>query len=72
MQRASSKVRIRVTISNDDKFHFFCSVLWHINNCRLFKAKSIFVHINTAHSAGAAEHTDCFSAEEQDCQRVSW
>ena len=41
-------------------FGLVCWVLWHINLCMLFNAKSIFM----AQSAGAVEYTDCFSAEE--------
>ena len=27
---------------------WFGLVLWHINHCRLFNAKSIFIHINNS------------------------
>ena len=27
---------------------WFGMVLWHINNCSLFNAKSIFIHINNS------------------------
>ena len=27
---------------------WFDLILWHINHCRLFNAKSIFIHINSS------------------------
>ena len=36
---------------------WFCLVfLWHINHCRLFNAKPIFIHINSSVSNNSVEH----------------
>ena len=37
-------------------FCLFGSVLWHINHCRLFHAKSIFIHINSCISDNSVYH----------------
>ena len=34
----------------------FGLVLWHINRCRLFNAKSIFIHINSSISNNSVQH----------------
>ena len=35
---------------------WFGLVLWHINNCSLFNAKSIFIHINSSISNNSVQH----------------
>ena len=35
---------------------WFGLVLWHINHCRLFNAKSIFIHINSSISNCSVKH----------------
>ena len=38
----------------------FGLVLWHINHCRLFNAKSIFIHINSSISNNLVEYKYSF------------
>ena len=38
----------------------FSFVLWHINHCRLFNAKSIFIHINSSISNNSVQHKNSF------------
>ena len=35
-------------------------ILWHINHCRLFHAKSIFIHINSSISNNSVQHKNIF------------
>ena len=40
------KGSLRVTLDYGRQLFNLCLDLWHINHCRLFNAKSIFIHIN--------------------------
>ena len=41
-------------------FVTFGLVLWHINHCRLFNAKSIFIHRNSSISNNSVQHKNSF------------
>ena len=38
-----------------------CLVLWHINLCKLFNGKSIFIQINRSISNNSVKHTKTVS-----------
>ena len=39
---------VKALSNNKNRFRWLSLVLWHINHCRLFNAKSIFIHIHSS------------------------
>ena len=48
----------------------FSLVLWHINHCRLFIAKSIFIHINSSISNNLIQYKYSFCLHTVKCKTV--
>ena len=49
-------IAVFFNVLKNSGLNWFGLVLWHINHCRLFNAKSIFIHINSSISKNSVLH----------------